>query len=328
MDVLCLKKEKTAFWKELEKETSIKGLTKKSIYNPFLIFKIIPFLRQYDLIHLHLFPALYWTVLAKWISFSKTKIIFTEHSPSNNRRKNILFHFFDYLMYKQLNKIVTISDDVDNKIKNYLKIKKTKFELIYNGINLSHFIKVKPYPKTIFFPENSFILIQVSSFRIQKDQKTLIKSLQHLPEEIVLLLVGDGSLRKEHEELTRKLNLTHRVQFLGLRNDVPQLMKTADVAVLSSHYEGFGLAIVEGMAAKKPVIASNVSGLQEIVSDSGLLFKQGDDTELAEKILYLYSRPEQYKEIAEKCFKRAQDFSIEKMVENYIILYQNILSKK
>ncbi len=76
-----------------------------------------------------------------------------------------------------------------------------------------------------------------------------------LPDNYSLCLIGDGVRRPVCEELVKKLNLERRVIFLGLRNDVPRLLKTSDVVVTSSYWEGFGLATVEGMAAGKPVDA-------------------------------------------------------------------------
>src|SRR5690606_35490159 len=268
MDVLCLSSKKTVLWEELENNNiKVTGLSKKSVYNPFLIFKIIPYLKKYDIIHLHLFPALYWVVLAKWFSFSKAKLIFTEHSTHNNRREKKLFQIIDRIIYKGLHQIITISPDVDKSLKTHLRVKKNNIHLISNGVNISKFAEAKAYNKSDFFQENSFILIQVSSFRKAKDQKLIIKALKTLPEEIVLLLVGEGPLKEENEKLVKELKLENRVQFLGLRNDIPELLKTADSIILSSFYEGFGLAIVEGMAAQKPVIASDVPGLREIVKN-------------------------------------------------------------
>src|SRR5690606_14632434 len=82
VDVLCLEKKETTFWKSLKKKSDgkISGLSTGSVYNPLLIIKIIPFLKKYDIIHVHLFPALYWVVLAKLLSLSKTPLIYTEHS--------------------------------------------------------------------------------------------------------------------------------------------------------------------------------------------------------------------------------------------------------
>lgn len=106
--------------------------------------------------------------------------------------------------------------------------------------------------------------------------------------------------------------------------DVPQLLKTADIIVLSSKYEGLSLSSIEGMASGKPFIASDVPGLKEIVSGAGVLFEQGNAIELAEKINKLLEDKEYYTEIVESCQKRAQEYDIIKMVDKHIQLYESI----
>src|SRR5690606_8114943 len=157
-------------------------------------------LKQYDVVHVHLFPALYWVVLAKWISFSKTKIVYTEHNTSNKRRNHFILKWIDRIIYKGISKIVTIADEVDGNIKAHLKFREDKFMLIYNGVDIEKYATAKSLNKNTFFSEDDFLLIQVSSFREQKDQPTLVKTLNNLPENIKLLLVGDGHLRKDCEQ--------------------------------------------------------------------------------------------------------------------------------
>lgn len=111
------------------------------------------------------------------------------------------------------------------------------------------------------------------------------------------------------------------MHFLGLRSDVPRLLKSADIVVMSSHWEGFGLAAVEGMAACKPVVASNVPGLAEIVNGYGFLFDEGDVQKLREIIKKLFCDKPLYDEVAYKCLKRALDFDIEKMLQEYWEVY-------
>jgi glycosyltransferase involved in cell wall biosynthesis len=327
MDVVCLLDKKTAFWEELEeKQVKITGLTTGSVYNPFLIFKIIPLLKKYDIIHLHLFPVLYWVVLAKWISFSKTKLIYTEHNTHNKRREKFIFQTIDRYIYKGLDQIITISPEVENKLKEHLRGKE-KDELIQNGVDIQKFATAKAYDKADFFDKDCFLLIQVSSFREQKDQSTLIKSLNFLPNNIKLLLVGDGPLKAENEKLVQELNLTNRVKFLGLRNDIPSLLHTADISILSSYYEGLSLACIEGMASG-PFIASDVPGLREIVKGHGLLFERGNSKELASHIQNLKDNEVLYKEISISCYKRANQFDIEIMVNKYIDAYNKLYYKK
>src|SRR5690606_37044183 len=89
----------------------------------------------------------------------------------------------------------------------------------------------------------------------------------------VLLLVGDGMLRKSSEELANKIGVKNRVLFLGIRKDVPRLLKSVDLVVLSSHFEGLSLSSVEGLASGTPFLASDVPGLTEVVENAGVLFE-------------------------------------------------------
>lgn len=121
------------------------------------------------------------------------------------------------------------------------------------------------------------------------------------------------------------MGLEDRVHFLGIRDDVERILKTSDIIVLSSNWEGFGLAAVEGMAAGKPVIASNVPGLANVVSDAGLLFTKGKDSDLANKINILIENNDLYHKLSLAAEKRAELFSLDKMVDKYIELYNKIL---
>ncbi len=325
VDLLVLDGKDYPFLKELKKQNccTIYDFGKGSVYNPFLIFKIIPYLKKYDIIHAHLFPSLYWLAFAKAISFSKTKIVYTEHSTSNRRRSKLIFKILDKLLYRFYSKIITISDEVDRNLKEHLGCKNSKFQLINNGVNTKAFQEAKPYDKTQFFSKNDTILIQVSSFREAKDQPTLINAMKELPENYKLLLVGEGPLLDTNKDLVKKLNLKKRVQFLGIRMDVPKLLKTADIVVLSSHHEGLSLASIEAMASGKPFIASDVPGLREIVKGAGLLFPKGDDKALSKHIIDL-SDKQYYDKIRTRCKKRAQQYDIKNMIDGYISLYKKL----
>ncbi len=177
----------------------------------------------------------------------------------------------------------------------------------------------------IQFASQDILLIQVSRFSKQKDQETAIKALQYLPENIKLVLVGDGELKKNCEELVQKLELSGRVLFFGLRMDVPQLLKTTDISILSTNHEGFPLAALEAMAAGKPLIASNVPGVSDVVKDAGILFEKGNAKELAMHIDKLINNPEYYHEIVTSCKERVKKNDIQSMVDKHILLYQSLV---
>lgn len=326
VDLLLLNGTLTPFLKELTDRSccQIFSLGKSSLYHPKYIFKIIPFLNNYDLVHIHLFPANYYTVLAKRLSSSKTKLIFTEHNTSNRRRISPLFRILDRNIYKNYTKIITISEGVRNVLATYLK-NSNKIEIIENGVD---FTKIHETPaikrNELMRTEGVHLIMQVAGFRLEKDQNTTIRALLHLPSNYHLLLVGDGDRRKVLMELTSKNSLQNRVHFLGKRIDVISILKAVDFVVVSSHWEGFGLAAVEGMATGKPVIASNIPGLKEVVGGAGLLFPQGDEKKLADEIMKLAGDKEYYEKIARQCLSRAADYDIRKMVEKHIALYQTL----
>jgi glycosyltransferase involved in cell wall biosynthesis len=141
----------------------------------------------------------------------------------------------------------------------------------------------------------------------------------------VLCLVGEGQNRVVCENLAQTLNLSHRVSFLGIRTDIPELLEIADIVVLSSHYEGLSLSSIEAMASGKPFIASDVPGLRDVVSGAGLLFLAGDAKCLAKKINMLLSDSELYEKTAQACLERSKQYDINKMVEQYIELYKEVL---
>lgn len=328
--LLLLERENCKYTEETreKKESKVFVLGHKSLYTPLLIFRIIPYLKKYDVIHVHLFPALYWVAIAKMISFSKTKLIFTEHSTSNTRMENKFYAIFDKIIYKAYSKIVTISQEVDSSIKRHLGSKPSKFELINNGVNLNNINNAKAYPKTDFFEDSDAkIVLQVSSFRVVKDQQTLIKAIALLPENVKLLLAGHGVTLAKCEKLARELKVENRVKFLGVRRDVLKLLKTVDIIVLSSKYEGLSLSSIEGMASGKPFIASQVPGLTEVVENAGLLFPQGDEKALAEHIKNLLADATFYDEISKSCIQRSKQYSIDRMIDSQIELYKNITLK-
>lgn len=328
--LVVLKKTDSFLFKKFNAHQSpLKFLTTGSVYNPFLIFKLILILKKSEVVHLHLFPTLYWVVLASFFVKKKPVLIYTEHNTHNKRRASKFFQKVDRWIYKRLDYIVSIAEEVDVNIKNHLQNKyNDKILLIHNGVDLDAIYKAEPLPKqNLGVQEDDIILLQVSSFRWQKDHATLIKAMSLLPQKYKLLLAGEGPLKEEMRLLSEKLGVAKKVSFLGNRADVPALLKTTDIVVLSSKHEGLSLSSVEAMASGKPFVASDVPGLREIVKDYGVLFEQGNAEQLAKIILKLTNDSMYRQSITEKCLSRAQEFGIEKMTQLYMELYKRALQK-
>lgn len=327
-DLLLLKGTDFPFLKILKEKKccQIISLGLGSVYNPIAIFKLIRYLKQYDVIHVHLFPAFYWVAIAKWLSFSNVILVYTEHSTYNRRMQNIFFNIIDNFIYRRYKKIVCISSEVESELKKNLTVNHSLFKLINNGVDISKLFNEIKYNKQeleLKFSESDKVLVQVSSFQYPKDQPTLIRAMKLLPDNVKLLLVGHGELMTQSKTLTRDLQLENRVFFLGVRMDVPKLLKTADIVVLSSHFEGLSLSSIEGMASGKPFIASRAPGLMEIVDNAGILFEIGNHKALADSILKLLNDEHYYEATVKKCFARAREFDISIMVKKYIALYES-----
>lgn len=327
MDVLLLNGKKTFFYNDLSKNgVKIYSIGKNSnIYNPFLIIKIIKYLKKYDIVHVHLFPALYWVAMAKLICFSKVKLVFTEHNTTNRRINVIFLRLIDNFIYRIYDHIIAISDAAKKNLIKHL-FGYDEITTIYNCVDIENLLIESNRKVTFneFLDKTKIYLIQIAGFREQKDQDTLIKAIYRLPEKYVAVFVGDGERLEKCKQLTKTLSVEHRVFFLGKQNNIGALIKESNIMVMSSHWEGFGRAAVEGMALSKPVIASNVPGLSEVVKDAGLLFNAGDDKELAKLVLSLMNNPDYYKLIASKCFERSKKYDISKMIKGYEQVYNKL----
>lgn len=288
------------------------------------ILKLIPYLRHYDIVHAHLFPSLYWIVIAKLLSGADCKLVVTEHSSENNRQKFSWLIPIERFVYNHYNIIVAISTAVRNAlVKNVAP--KTPIVVIENGIDVFKFKQANPVsPYKLGLPDDAVLLIQVARFSREKDQATLLRALTLLPNKFHIMFVGIGELMDEYKRQVLALNLSNRVHFMGLRQDVPALIKSSYILIMSSHFEGFGLAAVEGMAAGKPVIASDVPGLADVVRGAGILFKSHDEHELAAYILKLSEDKEFYKEMSLRCFRRAEEFDVSIMNTKYESMYRNL----
>ena len=294
----------------------------RSVYHPYNIFSLLKLIKHYDIVHTHnMSPQLFGAITSV---FRNVRLITTEHSTSNRRRNWWWYKLVDSWMYSRYKAIISISPSTTENLCQYLKIS-CPIYTIYNGVNVKKYSESSSISRDeLQIKKDSILLVMVAGFRQQKDQKTVVRALSKLPPRYELVFVGDGPYKKECISLAKELSVYDRVHFLGIRSDVANILKASDIVIMSSHWEGFGLAAVEGMAAGKPVIASDVPGLSEVVKGAGLLFPRGDDDKLSSLISSLILDKTRYKEIASKCLNRSYEYDINKMVEKYIDVYKKI----
>lgn len=223
-------------------------------------------------------------------------------------------HFADH--------VIAISKSVAASLVRDFDLAQNKIEIIYNGVNAADFQKKESNGCTNMGKSPEFNMIYVGRLIQEKGVQTTIKALAELKSDISwkFKVVGDGPYREALEELVSRLHLTDRVEFLGNRRDVANLLEQADCFIHMPEWEeGFGITIIEAMAAGKICICANKGAVSEIIQDgvSGILVNSPVvPSELANIIEKTYRESTQHSlsMLRENAQKRANDFSIEQYV--------------
>lgn len=310
-----------------EKGVNVLINERESIYNPLVVFDIISIAKNYDVIHSHLFPTQYYVAMAKFLlSFTSPNIKFvtTEHCTTNKRRRS-KFWLLEKIIYSAYDKIVCVSQASADSLSKWIGNKDKKIITIHNGIEIGTVDNIRPIERTMFgIPDNSILLCMTARFFDQKDQPTLIKAMQYLPSHVYLCLIGSGEAQDNCQILSKELGVDARVIFLGRRSDVPAIIQSADICVLSTHYEGLPVSILEYFAAGKPVVATDVDGVRELIGDISLLSYPENAEDLSRKILNLINDPDKANIISQNNKNKMKYFSLENMTRKYLDIYKII----
>lgn len=326
VDLLLINGVETPFKKKLEQEgIKIFALQMTNdVYHLRVVLRMRRFFcqEQYDIIHTHNTATQMYVPLSRLFLSSKSKLVTTEHSTNSRRRSMWWFKPIDKWMYSRYDSIVCIANKSQEILEEYIG-HRDSILTINNGVAIEQFL----HPIKDISSQNSFIVTMVAALRVEKDHKTLIKAMKILPQNYRLRIVGGGprEVADSVKAICHELGLDDRVDFMGLRSDIPVILEESDVIVLSSHWEGLSLSSIEGMASGRPFIASDVDGLREMVGGVGVLFPHGDDVALAQKIQWLCEHPDEYREIAQRCQEKARQYDISVTASKYLKLYEELL---
>lgn len=314
---------RTPFYAELESQGVQVIPLGHSVYSPFHIGKLVKWMHKYDIVHSHNTACQYFVAIAS--IFAQSRIFTTEHNTSNRRRGSRMWRLLDRWMYRRYDEIICISEETRTHLLEFIDastcVYADKTCVIHNGIDVASYMysELHAHPKS-----DVKTILMVSAFRWEKDQKTVIRALKQLGDKFRVLFVGggDATLIRECKSLAEELGVKSKVEFLGVRSDVKELMHQANVLVQSSHVDGFCLAAVEGMASGLPVVVSDIPGVGDIVRGAGILFPHEDAKGLADIIRRLCEDDVYAQQVAVRCLARAKMFDISVMVQNYLYLYQ------
>jgi len=304
-DILVVAQPKSVLLEKIK----TKGINSKSVklnnisfLNPIKIFQLVKLFRQnnINILILNLPSDLKAAGLAAKIAGVK-KIIYRRGSAI--AVKNTFINRFYYR--KIINFVIANSKATKNKIleKNSNLIANNKIHVIYNGIDVKEFDKIISMPER-FGNKNEIIIGNLGRLVKQKAQEYFIDLAFILKEKNIpfkIVIGGDGKRKQDLQAYAKSKNVDDKIIWVGFVNNVKQFMKSIDVFVLTSHWEGFGYVLAEAMVAKKPVIAFNVSSNPELIKDkvNGYLIEPYNISKVAEQIIFIKNNPEKAKELGE-----------------------------
>lgn len=224
--------------------------------------------------------------------------------------------------------ITAVSENLKEETYKIFNIEKD-IQVIYNFVDVQRFRK-KPIDafRKVIAPDNERIIMHASNFRKIKRIEDVIYIFKKLNETIPsrLLLVGDGPERPMAEALCRELDLCDDIRFVGKQQDMEEIFAIADLFLLPSEYESFGLSALEAMAGGAPVVATNVGGLPEIIKqgENGYMGKVGDVDQMAQYAIDILKDEATFLKFRENAKKQAERFDITRIVPQYEKLYEQL----
>jgi N-acetyl-alpha-D-glucosaminyl L-malate synthase BshA len=289
---------------------------------------------EIEIVHAHQYTPFFYSGLAKLLFRARFQLILTEHGR----------HFPDVVSWKRrvLNRLIlshcanavsAVCDFSARALREVDGFGGKTIEVIENGVDYQAYQPIQSKEslrrKLELDPARKY-LICVARFHPVKDHATLLRGFARIAPQCPnanLLLAGDGPLRSDLESLTHQLHLQDRVQFLGVRADIPELLQAADLFVMTSLSEAASLTLLEAMAVGLPVVVTDVGGNPEIVRHNidGLLVPRQDDAALSEALSTLLHYPEKAEALGASGRDRVhQKYDLQRTIARYHQLYQQL----
>lgn len=309
---------------------------KRGIPNPAALFKLLRLLRsgRPDVVHCHMFHA---NLLGR-ISRKPAGVpvlISTIHNMYEGARWRELANRYS----APLSDVTTIiSRKSAERMIRVGAISRDRLKVIPNGVDTMRYYRSEAARKELrgkFNAGDSFIWLAVGRFAEAKDHANMIRAYhraRQVRDDALLLLAGEGGMRRQAENLAEELGLTGQVKFLGVRSDIPELMSAADAYLMSSSWEGMPLVLLEAASCRLPVVATDVGGNSEVVVEgkTGFLVPPKDPEKLAGAMIRLMSLSETDRQEMGRAGREyvEEHYSLDRITDRWEELYYKLINRK
>jgi len=307
-------------------------------YESALISKIVDVVRyeKLDILHVHYaIPHAFAGVIAKQILATQginIPVVTTLHGTDITLvGRDTTYEPTVTFSINQSDAVTAVSQFLKDETLRYFNVKK-EIVVIPNFVDFERFSKKKKdHFKIAIAPNGEKVIVHTSNFRKVKRIEDVMYVFDLIRRSLPakLLLLGDGPERSHIELLARKMDMVQDVRFLGKIEAVEEVLSIADLFVLPSERESFGLAALEAMACQVPVISSDAEGIPEVNIDgvTGYVSKIGNVKEMAENALKILVDPDTHQKFKTAAFERAKEFDLKKIMVQYEDVYKKLVAQ-
>jgi glycosyltransferase involved in cell wall biosynthesis len=302
--------------------------------------------RKYDIdvIQTHLLRSLDFLVASLKLSFPRLLVFWTVHNylfelradqlPGQHwllKPKKLLHNALYRKVSHRINGFIAVSEEVEQAIQQTIRVNQSRITTISNGVDIRRYqrkVDRTAVRRSLGLKDQDQVMILVGTLKEQKGHRYLIQAAAPLIEQnnkLHILFPVDGPLRASLQQHVQQHGLVKHIHFLGSRKDIPDLLAASDYFVLPSLWEGLAMALIEAMASGLPVIATCVSGSQQVVipGETGLLVPPGDVDQLRQAIAEMIANPERAKKMGLAGNARAEAvFGAGKQADEHLSLFQ------
>ena len=293
--------------------------------------------RGVEVVHAHQYTPFFYSALAKLRLAGGVKIVLTEHGrhfPDVVAPRRRLVN--RYWLARLADRVNAVCAFTANALAVNDGFPRERVEIIPNGVDPDAADLEggrQAARRAAGLPADRRLVVSIARFHPVKDHETLVRAFAHVAgylRDVDLLLAGDGPERPHIEQLTASLGIAPRVRFLGVRRDVPALLRAADAFCLTSLSEAASLTVLEAMAAPVPIVLTNVGGNPELVRHEreGLLVPRRDAASAGWALLEVLTNRALATRLAGAAWRRARaEFSLDSTIERYYQLYSDVVGR-